>query len=178
MEQQKRTVDEELKDLFREFKDKEAVNDPWNFRMWDFDQKYFFFENNVLIAAPLYSRSSEQLMAVVPNDNLDFRKRPIFMGLTGKTKALSCLKSITGEPQLVILEKNIMDLYRDTKEYKNFSFYVVTGGNKSNCWFESAAFPGWFLSTSIHPNMPVGLCKREGSDIILFHFEKIAATPK
>uniref|UniRef100_A0A670YU56 Uncharacterized protein n=1 Tax=Pseudonaja textilis TaxID=8673 RepID=A0A670YU56_PSETE len=35
--------------------DKEAMNDPWNFRMWDFDQKYFFFENNVLIAAPLYS---------------------------------------------------------------------------------------------------------------------------
>ncbi|ETE71733.1 Interleukin-1 family member 10, partial [Ophiophagus hannah] len=99
-------------------------------------------------------------MAVVPNDNLDFRNRPIFMGLTGKTKALSCLKSITGEPQLVILEKNIMDFYRDTKEFKNFSFYVVTRGNKSNCWFESAAFPGWFLSTSIHPNMPVGLCKQ------------------
>ncbi|XP_026527155.1 interleukin-36 receptor antagonist protein-like isoform X2 [Notechis scutatus] len=158
--------------------DKEAMNDPWSFRMWDFDQKYFFFDNNVLIAAPLYSMLPEQLMAVVPNDNLDFRNRPIFMGLTGKTKALCCLKSVTGEPQLVILEKNIMDFYRDTEELKDFSFYVVTAPNKSNCWFESAAFPGWFISTSIHPNMPVGLCKGGGTDIMLFHFEKVASTPK
>uniref|UniRef100_A0A8C5S993 Interleukin-1 n=1 Tax=Laticauda laticaudata TaxID=8630 RepID=A0A8C5S993_LATLA len=60
-----------------------------------------------------------------------------------------------GEKQVGIKET----LPNNTKEFKNFSFYVVTRGNKSNCWFESAAFPGWFLSTSIHPNMPVGLCK-------------------
>ncbi|XP_034292803.1 interleukin-36 receptor antagonist protein-like isoform X2 [Pantherophis guttatus] len=158
--------------------DKEAVKDPWNFRMWDIEQKYFVFENNDLIATPLDSRTPEQLMAVVPNDNLDFKNRPIFMGLTGKTKALSCLKSTTGEPQLVILENNIMDFYSDTKEFKNFSFYVFTRGSKSTCCFESAAFPGWFLSTSIHPNMLVGLCKLGGPEIILFHFEKVASTPK
>ncbi|XP_058050129.1 interleukin-36 alpha-like isoform X1 [Ahaetulla prasina] len=178
MEPQKKTVDEEMKDLFREFKDKETVKDPWNFRMWDIEHKYFFYENNDLIAAPLDSRTPEQLMAVVPNDNLDFRNRPIFMGLTGKTKVLSCLKSTNDEPQLVILEKDIMDLYRDTKEFKNFSFYVITKGSLSTCCFESAAFPGWFLSTSIQPNMQVGLGKLKGPEILLFHFEKVASTPK
>ncbi|KAM3830977.1 interleukin-1 family member 10-like [Vipera latastei] len=178
MEPQKKTVDEELKDLFHAFKDKEIVTEPWNFQMWDIEQKYLFFEKNQLIAAPLESRLSEQLMAVVPNNNLDYKKYPIFLGLTGKCLALNCLLSVNGEPQLQILESNIMDLYRSNGLFKDYSFYVETNGSKMNCSFESAAFPGWFLSTSIQPNKPLGLCKRGGPKIITFYFENVLSTLK
>ncbi|KAL7981459.1 hypothetical protein Chor_002355 [Crotalus horridus] len=178
MEPQKKTVDEELKDLFHAFKDKEAMDKPWDFRMWDIEQKYMFLEKNQLIAAPLYSTSSEQLMAVVPNTNLDIKKRPIFLGLTDKLLALTCQLSVNDEPQLVILEANIMDLYRSKKEFKNYSFYADNKGTKMTCCFKSAAFPDWFLCTSIQPDMPLGLCKAGDSKIILFNFENVSSTPK
>ncbi|XP_015682308.1 interleukin-36 receptor antagonist protein [Protobothrops mucrosquamatus] len=178
MEPQKKTVDEELKELFHAFKDKEALNKPWDFRTWDIEQKYFFFEKNQLIAAPLDFRSSVQLMAVVPNNNLEIRKRPIFLGLTDKRLVLAGQLSVNDEPQLVILEDDIMDLYRSTNESKNYSFYVVTKCSRMTCCFESVAFPGWFLCTSVQPNMPLGLCKAGDPKIILFHFLNVSSTPK
>ncbi|XP_063167202.1 interleukin-36 receptor antagonist protein-like [Candoia aspera] len=170
MESQKRNMNEELEALFHAFKDS-AIEEPWNFKIWDTDQKYFFFVNNQLIAAPLYCDSSEQLVAVVPNVNLDQKKLPIFLGLSGKTKVLSCVKSDKDDPQLVIVDKNIMDLYRDTRELKNFSFFPTSSSGKT-CCFESAAFPGWFLSTSLQPNKPVNFNIRGGTEITVFFSQK------
>ncbi|XP_032084611.1 interleukin-36 receptor antagonist protein-like [Thamnophis elegans] len=125
----------------------------------------------------LFHAFKVQLMAVISNNNLNSEKWPIFMGLTDKTKTLKCLKSTTGDPQLEIEECNIMDLYKGTKELREFTFHGVIL-SKTTCSFESAEFPGWFLSTSIHPNMPVGLCKLGGTRIILFHSVKIPSPPK
>ncbi|KAL8173845.1 UNVERIFIED_CONTAM: hypothetical protein K2H54_027688 [Gekko kuhli] len=112
------------------------------------------------------------VMDVAPNLVLDSEKRPIFMGLKDRSKILSCVKSSEGLPQLQLVTGDIMGLYNRREESLEFTFYIQTEGSTTTCYFESAAFPGWFLSTSPEPNMPIGLSQQGGSDIILFYYKR------
>lgn len=55
---------------------------------------------------------------------------------------------------------DIMELYRNPKESKGFTFYRWDTGLTSS--FESAAFPGWFLCTAPEADQPLGLTQLPG----------------
>ncbi|KAF7242179.1 Interleukin-1 family member 10 [Varanus komodoensis] len=145
---------------------------PRLYRIWDISQKFLLLMNNILIAGPQTSSSPEQLMAVLPNNALDPVRQPIFMGLGDETLTLASVKAADGRPALKLMERSIMDLYRNTEESLSFTFYSRTDGNQETCCFESAAFPGWFISTSNELNKPVGLSLEGGSRITIFYFER------
>uniref|UniRef100_A0A670YU13 Interleukin-1 n=1 Tax=Pseudonaja textilis TaxID=8673 RepID=A0A670YU13_PSETE len=115
--------------------------------------------------------STISLIAVLPNKALDTAQKPIFMGPENKKSCLSCVKSGNGQYQIE-LKVNIMDLYRDPKNTKAFTFYSKSADNADTCSFESAEFPGWFLSTSSEAKKPIGLSQKEGPQNILFYFER------
>ncbi|XP_077775752.1 interleukin-1 family member 10-like [Podarcis muralis] len=179
----KKTWDQEMADLFTAFgpisgplhpsstENVHMKREPWLFRFWDINQNYFFLQNNILIAAPQNSNSSDELMVVLPNHSLEEKKRPIFIGLRDKSYTLFCVKSGEGQPQLKLEERKIHQLYEKNEEFKSFTFYSKTEGNGEKCSFQSAEFPDWFISTSPEPNQPVGLSKQDGSANTLFYFE-------
>ncbi|XP_074054374.1 interleukin-36 alpha-like isoform X3 [Macrotis lagotis] len=57
--------------------------------------------------------------------------------------------------------KNIMDLYRSDMTQKPFVFYSQKTGNTFT--LESAAYPGWFISTSSKMGEPVKMTTDLGS---------------
>ncbi|XP_025030145.1 interleukin-36 alpha-like [Python bivittatus] len=179
----KKMWEEEMVDLFNEYKPipgcpeppeghsvPEVLKVPWLFQFWDISHKFLSVMNNTLIATPQNSNSPGSSFAVFPNTCLDPKKNPIFMGVGNC--AVSCRKSGDGQPQLQVMEKDIEMLYKAPEEFKNFTFYSMSGGRPETCSFESAEFPGWFISTSSEPNKPIGLSQRGGPENILFYFEK------
>nr|XP_060642923.1 interleukin-1 receptor antagonist protein-like [Anolis sagrei ordinatus] len=176
----KKSVAEEMADLFNDFtnpKDsgaKEALKAPSLFRIWDISQKYFFLENNTLVAVPKGSNSTEEILGVVPNRGItdtNMNIFPIIMGLQDGKHVLSCAES-GGQPQIKIVEQDLMILYGKNEPLKNFTFLNHTEGGQQTCSFESAACPGWFIGTSTEPNKPVGLSHKGGAEITTFYFEK------
>ncbi|XP_015272545.1 PREDICTED: interleukin-36 receptor antagonist protein-like [Gekko japonicus] len=171
----RKTVDQEMADLFHNFgKTGEmgitALEEPWLYKIWDTNQKFLFLQNGLLQAAPLNSNSEDQVIAVVPNQILDQSKRPIFMGTKDGKHVLNVQSG--DRPQLQLAGKDIMGLYKNKEEAKEFTFYNQTKGSEVTCSFESAASPGWFLSTASEPNKPLGLSQGGGSDITLFYIER------
>uniref|UniRef100_A0A8D0EA71 Interleukin-1 n=1 Tax=Salvator merianae TaxID=96440 RepID=A0A8D0EA71_SALMN len=126
---------------------------PRLFRLWDINQKFLFLLNNILIAAPQ-----------------NFNATPT--ALTHFYNILHCLLVLANDGFLFSQKKNIMDLYNKRDEFKSYTFYSKTDGNDDTCSFESAAFPGWYISTSPEPDQPVGLSQQGGSGITLFYFER------
>ncbi|XP_063167438.1 uncharacterized protein LOC134502848 [Candoia aspera] len=70
-------------------------------------------------------------------------------------------------------ERDIMELYRQNERFLDFSFYSKMDGSSETCSFESAQFPGWFISTSSEPNKPIGLSQKGGTDITVFYSEAV-----
>nr|XP_060643592.1 interleukin-36 receptor antagonist protein-like [Anolis sagrei ordinatus] len=176
----KKSVAEEMADLFHKFPNPKdmvftaELAEPWHYRIWDVGQKYLYMSNNTLVAAPKGSNSAEELLAVVPNRGFEKNNDnifPIFMGLQDGYHVLSCVES-GAQPQISIMEEGIMKLYKDAQPFKNFTFLNHTEGGQETCSFESAAFPGWFLSTSTEPNKPIGLSRKGGAEIATFYFMK------
>ncbi|XP_025030144.1 interleukin-1 receptor antagonist protein-like [Python bivittatus] len=165
---QKKSWDEEMEDLCRHH---ETKTEARLYKIWDIHEKYLFLVKNVLVADLKTSNSPEQLIEVLPNYRLDAKRIPIFMGLGHQKYSLSCVKAGDGQHQIELKEKGIMELQHHP-ENKAFTFYSKSEGNADTCSFESAEFPGWFLSTSSEPNKPVGLSQKGGPQNILFHFER------
>ncbi|KAL7981461.1 hypothetical protein Chor_002357 [Crotalus horridus] len=126
-----------------------------------------------LILAFVHHSSPAVWMAVLPNNALDPRHQPIFIGLRDGSHTLSCMLSNEGQPQLHLVSGNIMQLYKNREELLSFTFYSKTDGSPDTCSFESAQFPGWFLSSSSESNKPLGLSQKGGPENILFHFQRI-----
>ncbi|XP_033028400.1 uncharacterized protein LOC117060294 [Lacerta agilis] len=175
----KMTVDQKMKDLFHHFPKPDhskphivTLDKPWLYRVWDINQKFLFLKNNMLVAAPKDGNSPDYLVAITPNTANHENKFPIFLGTQDGAQTLSCGES-GGQPQLTLEGKAIMDLYNDGKEHKNFTFFCIIGSSTETGSFESAAFPGWFLSTSPEPNQPIRLSRQGGTEITQFYFEKV-----
>ncbi|XP_015684526.1 interleukin-1 family member 10-like [Protobothrops mucrosquamatus] len=171
----KKTWDEEIADLFHDTAGEPTVYtepSPRLYKLWDINQKYLFLVKNVLVADVKLSGLSEELLVVLPNRSLDKPRQPLFMGPEKKKSCLSCVKSGNGQYQLELQEKDIKDLYLDPKNAKAFTFYSKTDGNADTCSFESAEFPGWFLSTSSEAKKPLGLSQKGGPHNVLFYFER------
>uniref|UniRef100_A0A803T6M1 Interleukin-1 n=1 Tax=Anolis carolinensis TaxID=28377 RepID=A0A803T6M1_ANOCA len=115
---------------------------------------------------------SELLMEVFPNTVLDPEMMPIFMGPQGSKQCLSCEKSPEGQIQLQLKVSDIKTLYDKKEESLAFTLYSKTDGSPETCSFESAEFPGWFLSTSSESNKPVGLSRQGGTENTLFYFKR------
>ncbi|XP_032084757.1 interleukin-36 alpha-like [Thamnophis elegans] len=169
----KKTWNEEMADLFRTSEAAAAaLPEPYLFKFWDLDKKYFVLLEDKLVADVKTSNSPEQLMAVLPNKALDSAQYPMFMGPEKKKSCLYCVKSGTGQYQIELKEKDIMELEKDPQNAKAFTFYSKQEGNGDKCTFESAEFPDWFISTSSEAGKPIGLSQKGGTQNILFHFEK------
>ncbi|XP_061448704.1 interleukin-36 receptor antagonist protein-like isoform X2 [Rhineura floridana] len=188
------TMDQKMQDLFNHFPKPKPKPDhskpstdpvlfmhriptPWLYRIWDINQKFLFLMNNMLVAAPRNPSNSEHLLSVTPNRGIEQKDEkiyPIFMGNEDGTHTLSCVESGGGQPQLKLVEKRIMDLYEKTQELKSFTFFCKGGSSKETGSFESAAFPGWFMSASPEPNKPIGLSRQGGTEITQFYVEKKA----
>uniref|UniRef100_A0A8D2LIU3 Interleukin-1 n=1 Tax=Varanus komodoensis TaxID=61221 RepID=A0A8D2LIU3_VARKO len=133
-------------------------SEPYFFRFWDVNQKFLYLKNNVLVASP---RSVN-----TPGNTL-----PIFMGLGTGRPTLSCVKSGAGQLQLQLVV-NIKDLYQKNEQLLSFTFYSKTPEGSETCSFESAEFPGWYLSTSSEPDKPLGLSQQGETKNTVFYFEK------
>lgn len=85
-------------------------------------------------------------------------RMPVALGIKGYQLYLSCVKSGT-EPVLQLEEA---DIRRDIEsmELTRFIFYRLDSLAERTTRFESAAFPGWFVCTSLQPRQPVGITNR------------------
>ncbi|XP_054854543.1 interleukin-36 receptor antagonist protein-like [Eublepharis macularius] len=164
-----RTVDEEMADLFDDTPKHQEL--PWVYKIWDTNQKFIFLKDSTLVAAPQQNSNSEvQLLSMIPNQALDSSKRPLFMGTKDKKYLLSVKSG--DRPQLQLVAGDIMELYVKKEKSTEFTFFNQTKGSEKTCSFESAASPGWFLSTASESNKPLGLSQGGGSDITLFYIER------
>ncbi|XP_008114231.1 interleukin-1 family member 10 isoform X2 [Anolis carolinensis] len=150
----------------------QVEKEPRLYSIWDISQKFLFLVNNIIIANPRNSNAPELFMEVFPNTALDPQMQPIFMAPNGRKYSLSCMKSGAGQPQLQLTEADIKTLYQKNQKALSFTFYSKTDGSPGTCSFESAAFPGWFLSTSSQANKPMGLSRRGGAQNTLFYFQR------
>ncbi|KAF4805228.1 hypothetical protein TURU_001658 [Turdus rufiventris] len=58
-----------------------------------------------------------------------------------------------------VLQLEEADIRRDIEsvELTRFIFYRLDSPNQHTTRFESAAFPGWFICTSLQPRQPVSI---------------------
>ncbi|NWV70507.1 IL1B protein, partial [Malurus elegans] len=82
-------------------------------------------------------------------------RMPVALGIKGYQLYMSCVMSGT-KPELQLEEA---DIRRDIEsaELTRFIFYRLDSPAEGTTRFESAAFPGWFVCTSLQPRQPVGI---------------------
>ncbi|NXQ47183.1 interleukin-1 receptor antagonist protein-like [Catharus ustulatus] len=80
---------------------------------------------------------------------------PVALGIKGYQLYMSCVMSDT-KPVLQLEEA---DIRRDIEnvELTRFIFYRLDSPAQRTTRFESAAFPGWFICTSLQPRQPVSI---------------------
>uniref|UniRef100_A0A8C5KMV1 Interleukin-1 n=1 Tax=Jaculus jaculus TaxID=51337 RepID=A0A8C5KMV1_JACJA len=138
------------------------------FRIWDIHQKTFYLRNNQLIAGYLQGPNTklEEKMDVVSVD-----PHTLFLGIHGGKLCLSCVKS-GDDIRLQLEEVNITDLSKNKEQDKRFIFIRSEKGPTTS--FESAACRGWFLSTALEADQPVGFTNTPEAPIMItkFYFQE------
>ncbi|XP_044515281.1 interleukin-36 gamma-like [Gracilinanus agilis] len=123
----------------------------------DVQQQVWILKGQTLRAAPHEKGVDPVTLKVLPcrDDSLPKDKGdPIYLGIKGTDFCLCC--EMSGEqPQLQLVTKDIMQLYNNHEAVKAFVFYLNRTGNIST--FESAAYPDWFICTSLDKDQPVML---------------------
>ncbi|NXI58582.1 IL1B protein, partial [Chloroceryle aenea] len=135
-----------------------------SFDILDIDQKCFVLESPTqLVALHLQAPSAKQKVKL--NIAL-YRPRssqgspgtwgvPVALGIKGYQLYMSCVMSGT-KPILQLEEADIRkDI--DSAELTRFIFYRLDSPAEGTTRFESAAFPGWFICTSLQPRQPVSI---------------------
>ncbi|XP_062452878.1 interleukin-1 beta-like [Rhea pennata] len=80
---------------------------------------------------------------------------PVALGIKGYKLYMSCVMS-GAEPTLQLEEADVTrDI--DSFELTRFIFYRLDSPAEGTTRFESAAFPGWFVCTSLQPKQPVSI---------------------
>ncbi|KAM3924177.1 interleukin-1 beta-like [Leptodactylus fuscus] len=117
-----------------------------------------FEENAHLIALFLQGQNIER-EAKINLDSFfttDLKKRPVTLGIAGCQLYLCCTAE-EGTDDPVLCLKEVADIKeKQNEDLLTFMFYKKLGSNKHNS-FESAAFPGYYISTSQQENQQVQL---------------------
>ncbi|NWQ84598.1 IL1B protein, partial [Columbina picui] len=135
-----------------------------SFDILDIDQKCFVLESPTqLVALHLQGPSAGQKVKLnialyrprSSQDGLGSGRVPVALGIKGYQLYMSCVLS-GAEPVLQLEEA---DIRRDIEnvEQTRFIFYRLDSPAEGTTRFESAAFPGWFICTSLQPRQPVGI---------------------
>uniref|UniRef100_A0A8V0Z608 Interleukin-1 n=4 Tax=Gallus gallus TaxID=9031 RepID=A0A8V0Z608_CHICK len=135
-----------------------------SFDIFDINQKCFVLESPTqLVALHLQGPSSSQKVRLNialyrprgPRGSAGTGQMPVALGIKGYKLYMSCVMSGT-EPTLQLEEADVMrDI--DSVELTRFIFYRLDSPTEGTTRFESAAFPGWFICTSLQPRQPVGI---------------------
>ncbi|XP_072492870.1 interleukin-36 alpha-like [Notamacropus eugenii] len=137
----------------------------------DINQQVLVLQEKTLIAVPEDEHVTQISLATTPcrDESLEKGKgNPIYLGTEGHKLCLCCVES-EGQPILKLEERDIMELYHTPKAEKSFVFYQNATYNIST--FESAAYPGWFISSSVEKRKPITLTKDVGKENINFYFD-------
>lgn len=138
------------------------------FRIWDVNQKTFYLRNNQLVAGYLQGPNTklEEKIDMVPVET-----HSVLLGIHGGKLCLACVK-VGDETRLQLEEVNITDLNMTTEQKKRYTFIRSDSGPTST--FESVAFPGWFLCTTLEADQPVSLTNEPLKDIRVtkFYFQQ------
>ncbi|NXG70668.1 I36RA protein, partial [Baryphthengus martii] len=128
---------------------------PYHYLVRDTEQKGLCLHNGHLVATSLQgvNAAQEEPISVVPNRHLERQRCPLIVGIRGGAQALSC--GTGSEPQLKLEEVKLLDLFSQGQEATPYTFYKTFGGSTHT--FESAAFPGHFLSTAPGHGEPLAL---------------------
>ncbi|XP_074054359.1 interleukin-36 alpha-like isoform X2 [Macrotis lagotis] len=130
----------------------------------DIHQQVWILQEKNLIATPHSRNLRPVTLNILPcrsEDSLEKNKgNPVYIGINDHNLCLSCLEG-EGHVTLKLEVKNIMDLYRSDMTQKPFVFYSQKTGNTFT--LESAAYPGWFISTSSKMGEPVKMTTDLGS---------------
>ncbi|XP_009644530.1 interleukin-1 beta isoform X2 [Egretta garzetta] len=135
-----------------------------SFDILDIDQKCFVLESPTQLVA-LHLQGPSAGRKVKLNIAL-YRPRssqggpgtgrmPVALGIKGYQLYMSCVMS--GSKPVLQLEE--ADIRRDIEsmELTRFIFYRLDSPVQGTTRFESVAFPGWFICTSLQPRQPVGI---------------------
>ncbi|XP_036605986.1 interleukin-36 alpha-like [Trichosurus vulpecula] len=136
----------------------------------DTNQQVLVLQGKTLIAVPHDGKLYPNILTSTPcrDESLEKGKgNPIYLGVANHKLCLCCAES-EGKPKLKLEERDIMELYGTQKAEKSFVFFQNGNGNTST--FESAAYPGWFISSSEENGKPITMTKDVGKDNIHFYF--------
>ncbi|NXH23115.1 IL1B protein, partial [Bucco capensis] len=135
-----------------------------SFDILDIDHKCFVLESPTqLVALHLQGPSAKQKVKL---SIALYRPRssqggpvtgqvPVALGIKGYQLYMSCVMSGT-KPTLQLEEADIRrDI--DSMELTRFIFYRLDSPAEKTTRFESAAFPGWFICTSLQTRQPVSI---------------------
>uniref|UniRef100_A0A8C4VLG4 Interleukin-1 n=2 Tax=Gopherus TaxID=38771 RepID=A0A8C4VLG4_9SAUR len=145
---------------------------PFIFTLRDAKQKIVRLQSKNLVAeGPESSRvPPAEKLSVVPNRFIEGKQNPIILGVQEGKSCLSC--GTSAEPKLQLEVSNIMELFENKEQAARFTFHNIPEGSTHR--FESAAYPGWFLSTSQKSSEPIRITNRIGeTEITEFYFKRI-----
>ncbi|XP_010164496.1 interleukin-1 receptor antagonist protein-like isoform X2 [Antrostomus carolinensis] len=135
-----------------------------SFDILDIDQKCFVLESPTQLVAlhlqgPSAGRKVKLNIALyrprLSQGGPGTGRMPVALGIKGYQLYMSCVMS-GAEPVLQLEEADIRRDIEST-ELTRFIFYRLDSPSEGTTRFESAAFPGWFICTSLQPRQPVSI---------------------
>ncbi|XP_072492862.1 interleukin-36 alpha-like [Notamacropus eugenii] len=148
----------------------QALAKPYVRGIRDTSQQVFVLQGKTLIAVAEDRMVHQITLTTTPCRDESLAKdkgKAIYLGIADHTLCLCCAED-GGQPALKLEERDIMELYHAPKAEKSFVFYQNANGNSST--FESATYPGWFISSSRENGKPIRMTKNVAKDNINFYF--------
>ncbi|XP_006183692.1 interleukin-36 beta [Camelus dromedarius] len=141
----------------------ESLRYPSHRLIRDSQQMVWILKGKSLIAVPFSDNIRPVSLAIIACRDTEFysegKGTPFYLGIKDQNLCLCCTE-IQGIPTLQLQERNIMDLYWETKGQESFLFFSSEEG--STFVFQSVSCPGWFIATSSVVGQPVTLTKERG----------------
>ncbi|XP_036600111.1 interleukin-36 beta-like [Trichosurus vulpecula] len=148
----------------------QVLKDPYLVEVHETNQQVLVLQGKTLIAVSHDGMVHPSILTSIPcrDESLEKGKgNLIYLGIANHKLCLCCAES-EGKSKLKLEERDIMALYCTQKAEKSFVFFQNADGNTST--FQSAAYPGWFISSSKEKGTPITMTKDVGKDNINFYF--------
>ncbi|KAM6288899.1 interleukin-36 receptor antagonist protein-like [Aegotheles albertisi] len=142
----------------------------FQYRIWDVNQKSLYLRNDQLVAGHLQGANAalEEKVFWVPNRAFEPSRLPVILSIQNGTRCLASPPA--SQPTLQLQDADIRALPGSGAASAAFTFFR---SYRAGLWrFESAANPGWFLSTATRGHRPLGLAQRPDTAHLLdFYFQ-------